>query len=412
MGIHEPLGELFSLLKKTPALKLADPGIVFHLSSGKVIRYHHDFEAWMRELEAHFPRLSHRKFWTKVRSLNKRGWRLLKDMKSFPFASVDDLVDLLKHPGHLTLLPHLFVSMEIILKQHGLYEKEYLELIDGILIISAQTTSEKTPFLVGAMGLSYPGETYIPIGGMKGLMDFFEEELSSRGVEIKKRTQVTSFRDKEVTLFDGSVLKADQLILNLPIWNLAALSEGKLHKRLQREAQRNPGYWGSFVLYLGTKSEIKDAYHQVHLNHPKVKNYFVSFSLPEDLSRAPEGYQTVTISTHEVAKSWMVLSHAEYEKRKKELEEIILSDFLGRFSISEIKFPMSGTPQTFQDYTGRNSGFVGGLPFFYGKNPLSLLGATLTPSTFRVGDTIFPGQGLCGVVAGALQLHKKLFRTP
>ena len=408
---HEPLGELFALLKKTPAIKLADPGIVFHLSSGKILHYHHDFEAWMKELETHFPYLNHRPFWERMRTLNERGWKLLKDMKSFPFASLDDLVSVLKYPEHLLLLPNLAVSMEMVLQQYGLDNKEYLELIDGILIISAQTTARDTPLLVGAMGLSYPAETYVPVGGMKGLMDFFEEELSHRSVEIKKRHKITSFRDKEVTLKDGSILKADRLILNLPVWNLAALSEEKLHPKLKREANRHPGFWGSFILYLGTKSQEKNLYHQVHLNHLHVKNYFVSFSLPEDRTRAPEGWQAVTISTHEVALEWNGLDEEEYEKKKSELQKIILDDFLARFLISEIQFPMSGTPKTFEDYTGRKSGFVGGLPFVFGKNPFSLLGATLSPHTFRVGDTIFPGQGLPGVVAGALQLHKKLFRT-
>ena len=58
----EPLGELFQLLGQTPDLILSDPGIVFHLSSGKKLRYHHDFESWMQELEDHFPQLNHRPF--------------------------------------------------------------------------------------------------------------------------------------------------------------------------------------------------------------------------------------------------------------------------------------------------------------------------------------------------------------
>ena len=35
LSLHEPLGKLFSMLKSRPELKRQDPGIVFHLSSGK-----------------------------------------------------------------------------------------------------------------------------------------------------------------------------------------------------------------------------------------------------------------------------------------------------------------------------------------------------------------------------------------
>jgi phytoene dehydrogenase-like protein len=91
------------------------------------------------------------------------------------------------------------------------------------------------------------------------------------------------------------------------------------------------------------------------------------------------------------------------------ISKIIMDDFLKRFQVDEIKFFTTGTPKTFERYTGRKNGFVGGLPFLYGTNPQSLLSpVTKFKDIYRVGDTVFPGQGLCGVVAGALQLHYRL----
>ncbi len=410
---HEPLGRLFQELGSVPKLRRADPGIVFHLSTGRKVSYHQDFDRWMEELAEKFPALPQRAFWSEVREINNRSWNLLRDIGAFPFQRAGDV---LRSVRYFPLLKELLVSTDLRLKGAGLESAEYREMIEGILIISAQAGASDIPFLVGAMALSYPAETYVPVGGMKGFMDYFEEECGKRNVRILKRARVTAFGEDagsaRVTLADGQVLSADRLIMNLPLWNLARLDEGR-GKRLKAEARERPGHWGAFTVYLGTKSQVTESYHQVHLNHPLVKNYFASFSLVDDRSRAPEGWQAVTISTHTPAQEWAGLGEGEYEARKAQLQDLILDDFLPRFGVGEHRFLSSGTPRTFERYTGRSAGFVGGLPFLYGSNPFRIPGArTGYRNVFRVGDTTFPGQGVCGVVAGALGLHHLLRKEP
>lgn len=402
VNVGEPLGDLFELLGEAPELHACDPGIIFHLSSGKQISYHRDFERWMQELEAHFPTLDHRPFWNLIRKINKKSWSLVRDVRTFPFASLSDLKDVIKHPSYISLIPHLLISTDHALKKYGLDQPDFVELVNGILLISAQAESPDIPFLVGAMALSYPAETYAPVGGMKGLMDFFHDQLIKRGVTLRLKTKVEKISKGEVTLSSGEKISGDKIISNVPVWNMARMTEGLLGKTLSHEAGTHPGSWGAFTMYFGIKENQRGLYHQVHLNHPFVKNYFVSFSVPGDLKRAPSGYQSVSISTHVFANE---------ETRRNELTEIILKDFKKRFGVEEVKFLTTGTPKTFERYTGRLNGFVGGLPFLYGKNPMSLLSPLTNDSTvFRVGDTVFPGQGLCGVVAGASQLHHRIKR--
>jgi phytoene dehydrogenase-like protein len=89
--------------------------------------------------------------------------------------------------------------------------------------------------------------------------------------------------------------------------------------------------------------------------------------------------------------------------------QLILQDFKNRFGITETKYVTAGTPKTFERYTGRQSGYVGGLPFLYGMNPWSIPGhTTQLQNIYRVGDTTFPGQGLVGVVAGSLALDQQI----
>lgn len=347
----EPLGDLFDLLGNSPKLKLADPGIVFHLSDGKIIRYHCDFSLWMDELNRHFPHLDHKPFWEKVFHINQEGWKVLRNIW---------------HPRNVKLAPYLFVSTDLMLRRFNLEDPSYLELLNGILLISAQAHATKVPFLVGAMALAYPASCFAPVGGMKGLMDFFEQEMKKRSVDLQLKSRVQKIP-----------ANFDKVFSNVPVY------------------KNDEGTWGALTLYFGVKSEIHELYHQVHVNGI---NYFVSFSIPGDKSRAPEGFQAVTISTH-VDASYV----------RDNLIDQIMSDFLKRFPVSDVKHFTTGTPKTFERYTGRTSGFVGGIPLLLGQLPKL---DTIFPgrNVFRVGDTVFPGQGLCGVVAGALLLHRHIVK--
>ena len=176
----EPLGDLFKLLGKTPPMKLADPGIVFHLSNGKIVRYHSDFDLWMSELSDKFPHLNHRPFWERVFQINEEGWKVLRNLYSFK---------------SIRLLPNLFFSTDLMIRRFQLEDPSYLELLNGILLISAQSHASRVPFLVGAMALAYPSSCYAPEGGMKGLMDFFQEEMKEHGVDLKLKTKVDKIPD-------------------------------------------------------------------------------------------------------------------------------------------------------------------------------------------------------------------------
>ena len=387
---HEPLGIFFNRIKAWPKLHACDPGITFYLSNGIKIHYYRSFEKWMAELERAFPSLNHRLFWKKVYELNQKGWGLLSKLKNFPPNSLTDLLSLAPMLTEIKDLSFLFISTEMMLKKYQLEDPFYKELINGILLISAQAHASDIPFLIGAMALAYPQDTYAPVGGMKGFMDFLEGECKKKEIEIKFKHKVNSL----------SEISADEIILNTTWWNSKKMLE---NKELERTA------WGAFVVYIGVKSRIENPYHQVHLNHPLVKNYFVSISLPDDQNRAPEGWQAVTISTHTYVEEWLNLDRSDYLKLKSEYQKIILEDFLNRFHITETKFITSGTPKTFERYTHRKNGYVGGLPFLYGQNPLKMKGqATVNSHVWDIGDTTFPGQGWAGVVAGALELDRKL----
>ena len=404
LGDDEPLGKLFKLLGEKPKLTRVNPGIVFHLSNGHKVRYFQDFEKWMGELSRVFPNLEHRPFWEKVFKLNSHAWGLLDVVDGFPYRKLEDLASVLKNPKYFSLYPYLMVSTELMLKRYQLDHPDYLELINGILIISAQSESPDVPFLVGAMALAYPQATYAPVGGMKGLMDFFEMKLKSLGVKILRDSYVSSIDHKILTLKTGESFSADEIILNVSYWDIPKLFQNQERELLELEMSEDKTGWGAFTLYFASPSKVYELYQQVHLNLPEVKNYFVSFSEPDE-----KKFQSVTISTHVMAEIWETMDRSTYREQKLHLQNLILNDFKKRFGLENLKYVISGTPKTFNRYTHRASGFVGGLPFLYGMNPWKLQGhSTKLDYVHRVGDTTFPGQGLVGVVAGAFALDKEL----
>jgi phytoene dehydrogenase-like protein len=155
-------------------------------------------------------------------------------------------------------------------------------------------------------------------------------------------------------------------------------------------------------------------YFQVHseeIPFSEGHSVFISLSHSEDNTRAPEGEQTLSASIHTHEKYWPHPRKSdEYKKQKKDLNKAFQKvinetfsdygiEFLGRLEI--------GTPHTFERYTGRYKGRVGGLPHKRLTTLLSYPSSQTKLSNFyRLGDTVFPGQGVVGVISGAQKLIK------
>jgi hypothetical protein len=69
---------------------------------------------------------------------------------------------------------------------------------------------------------------------------------------------------------------------------------------------------------------------------------------------------------------------------------------------------MPGTPVTFQHFTRRKLGWVGGFPQ---TNLLKNLGPRLGPDLWLVGDAIFPGQSTAAVALGGLRVAQMVLQT-
>lgn len=113
----------------------------------------------------------------------------------------------------------------------------------------------------------------------------------------------------------------------------------------------------------------------------------------------------IAVSTHTDVKGWSGLDEAAYAERKAWLEERLYEAVrqvwpaIGGWVLQRF----SGSPRTYERYTSRPGGRVGGYPAIY---PLALWRApsrrTRLPGLTLAGDTTYPGQGMGTALSGIL----------
>lgn len=172
------------------------------------------------------------------------------------------------------------------------------------------------------------------------------------------------------------------------------------------------------MIYLGIdKAKFKQKFphtaghHQVVVDHtlPLGEGNSVFFSMPDfaDDSRAPEGETAATMSTHTAINQWWKLredSKDAYQERKDQyLNKMLDAAERALPGLREtITFQTTGTPVSFERFTRRPGGMVGGFAqksIFKARGP-----QTGIPNLLMVGDSIFPGQSTAGVTLGGFRV--------
>lgn len=129
---------------------------------------------------------------------------------------------------------------------------------------------------------------------------------------------------------------------------------------------------------------------------------------------ARAGQRAVTVTTHTDVRPWWELlarDPAAYADHKADYAERLLSSIeraIPGFRAA-VTLTLPGTPVTYQCYTDRKFGMVGGFPqasLFKARGP-----RTGITNLRMVGDSIFPGQSTAGVSLGALRVFRDVERS-
>jgi phytoene dehydrogenase-like protein len=290
--------------------------------------------------------------------------------------------------------------------------------VDAQLLIAAQTTSVHANALYGASALDLPRRGVVHLeGGIGSIADTLVAAVRAHGGQVHFRQTVTKVlaaggRPTGVETKRGQRFPADIVIANLPPWNIADLTADNLPPSLRNLPAMPKDGWGAFMVYLGVDAaalpDDLPLHHQVIVREPmgEGNTVFVSLSPHWDTARAPAGQRAVTISTHTGMAPWWSLFSSD--RRRYEMRKQVYTDRLvgaaarvlpGLQSATCMTLP--GTPVTFQRFTRRRWGWVGGFPqtnLFRARAP------RLAPGLWMVGDSIFPGQSTAAVALGGMRV--------
>lgn len=430
-GPHDVVGRALGI--EWP-VQPAEPAWQVHLPDRVLTRWG-DPERWREEVARVFaddPRLNHiLRFFGNLERISDAVWDFAARRPAWPPASLRDLITtgLALRPQTLVTLPHLFESLGQWAGRSGVTGRAVRTFLDAQLLISAQTTAARASALFGAAAADLPrkGVNHV-IGGIGALSWQLVEAVRRFGGEVLFRQQVTRFEVKDGRIVaahtnKGLRVACDVCIANLTPWNLAQLLGDATPAALARETETRPAQWGAFVVHAGVEADetlTPVDHHQVIGDYDKPlgegNSVFLSFNMPDDHSRAPAGHRTLTISTHTRAADWWALRNdlngkAEYEARAAEYTERLLT--LAERAVpglrQRIRLLLPGTPITFQFFTRRHLGGVGGFPMtsiFTARGPWTGL-----RNAWLVGDSIFPGQSTAGVTMGALRVVDEVLRA-
>lgn len=422
-GPHYRLAEILDL--KWP-IHPVDPAWQVHLPNGQIVTQWADPQQWQAERQAAFPQSE--PFWRKQEMLADISWDISSRPFPWPPQSLHDVYTLMKalRPATLKSLPYLFQNVAQMADRDDPMFKTFL---DAQLLIAAQTTAAQTSALYGSAALDLPrrGVNHVR-GGIGALAETLAAWIKENGGDIHYRQRVEKIhlhqgKASAVTTKKGLHLPADHIVANVTPWGLRQLLGEATPPRLEDKVQNLEPTWGAFTLYLGVeKAKLADkliGHHQVIMDHQKplgeTNSVFISFSDPLDPTRGPEGQLPVTLSTHTDIGQWWRLreqaSEAAYQEKREEYAEKMLA--AAETAVPGIKQAMTlckaGTPVTFQFYTQRPGGMVGGFPqtsIFKSLGP-----KTAVPNVWLVGDSIFPGQSTAGVTLGGIRVAAEVWRS-
>lgn len=421
-GPHALVGEKLGIKW---AIERAEPAWVVQLPDRRITRWGWDTH-WRAERDEKLPHMRH--FWKQQETVADVVWRLAARIPPYPPTTIADLVRLAQtfRPDMLPILPLALTSFSQWLRVNGIRDRASRTFIDGQLLISAQATADRANALYGAIAIDLPRVgTHHVLGGIGGIAAALAGALQKQGGQLFFRQAVTSIVPYKsgycLTTNKGLELYADAVIANMTPWGLRKVLGEHTPAALLHETQQRPETWGAFTVYAGVDAHAvqgESDHYQIIMNYDQPlgegNSVFLSLSHPNDTDRAPTGQRTLTMSSHTRLADWWDLQQRDpdaYYARREEYQERFLraAEQIFPHLRSGIRFIMNGTPQTFQKFTRRPRGMVGGFP------QTSLLAArgpqTGLPNLWLVGDSIFPGQSTAGVTMGGMRVAADVQRA-
>jgi C-3',4' desaturase CrtD len=427
-GPHQIVGAQLGI---TWPIRPVEPAMQVHLPDQVITRWG-DTDRWREERQRVFGSRAER-FWSMQEHVADCVWNFSARVPTWPIASPHDAMQLMStvRPDLIPVAPLAFTSMRTWANTLGARGHDLHAFLDGQLLIAAQGVARDINGLYGAVALDlYRRGVMHVAGGVGNIAETLSKAVKAQGGQVLYRHEVTSIRRGEVSspgarrpnlyrieTTRGS-FEADIVVANLTPWALVKLLGDEAPSSLRQRVKNLKPISSAFMVYLGVdEAAIEDEidHHQVIVDQNKPlgegNSVFVSIS-PKWDRRAPWGQRAITVSTHTRVAEWYALAEngQAFEDRKQlYLERLIEAASIALPKLKpNIRLAMSGTPLTFERFTQRVNGMVGGFPQ---KSLWASWAPQIDRDLWLVGDSVFPGQSTAGVTLGALRVAREIERS-
>lgn len=289
------------------------------------------------------------------------------------------------------------------------------------------------------MGYAYRwsvlGKNYYPIGGMQAIPDLAVESMKEKGAELKLRTEVSKIiinnsKAVGVQTVDGIEYYADTIISNIsPEYTIKMLPKNtKGITKLENKTKSREIFPSTAIIFatLNSKYNFNNSNYISIINTKAYKNIgnYTKDNCPIIIQVSPmqinEEYKAVTIMVplkYEYENLWKTNLHGKRGKEYREFKENVKDTILNRvteklgleFRENLISAEIS-TPLTYERYLHSSKGSFMGYAIDkknYGK---FLKQKTSINGLYLVGQYVFPGFGVAGVMASGYYLAKELLK--
>ncbi len=399
-----------------PVVELRAPGLRLPV--------HRDRERFMAELLAlpGAPVRELRSFFSLQQRVSEALWPLFDAPELLPPL---DLRALLRHAArahrYTPLVRWMGRPLGAVLARHGLEGfaplRTYLDALCQITI-QCNSTEAEAPFALAAMDYYWRGTGHVR-GGIGKLAGALVEAIQRLGGEVLYANRV-----KALTAVPGGwrvdtrrgVLQARHVAANvLPQGLLKLLGQSPEHlPRLGGLAGRVSEGWGAAMLYLVARAPEGESPSAHHLElvqdagAPFVEgnHLFASISGEADEGRAPPGQRTLTVSTHVPLRTLAGLSREEQGHYIAGIQARMRTGLqrLAPEWMADVRHELTASPRTFERFTRREAGAVGGVPRRAGLGNYRDPGPRqVLDGLWLVGDSVFPGQSTLATAVGGVR---------
>jgi C-3',4' desaturase CrtD len=392
------------------------------LPDREVILYR-DFEKWNKERLAKLGSTDkHIKFWNLMDKVTKVFWNASRENIKLPIRNPIDMYNVIKTIGirNLYLAKYLNSTMLDVLKKFNLEnDKPLIGLISMLIEDTVHSSIDKAPFINSALGTTIRGAGLMRAeGGMKSFWNYLSSHFLKIGGTLKKGHKVIDFKQENdnwcITTTKG-VFKSKKIISSLPIDLTYNISTSAIKNKLQPFIAKNEKHQGSaIVVFLGIpESEISNQtyrHHQILLDYETKlgngNNMFISISAKDDSVSAPIGFRSVMISTHCELSEWQNLSETEYKNKKQNIGQKLIETarkIYPKLGENAVIYEV-GTPLTYQKFTQRTNGSVGGFKQTLKNSNFNAVPQDIGIKNFWLaGDNTWPGLGtVAGLISGRI----------